>query len=101
MLPNEPRRRDVERIGEVPGVTARMRSQSPLNIVADKTLLQPLVPIKADRSGCVEVVQQDVLFRQCMMVGSDISPVHEKCGIAITLAHIAEDLVVGAILLDQ
>src|SRR5580700_1071587 len=78
-----------------------MRGECPLHIVADKTLLQPLVPIEADCSGCVEVIQQDVLFRQRMMVGSDVSPVHEECGIAITLAHIAEDLVVGAILFHQ
>ena len=57
--------------------------------------------VKADCTASVKIVDQHVFIGQGMMVGRYVSPVHAQGGIALALAHVAQNLVVGAVLLDD
>ncbi len=64
------------------------------------------MPIAGDFAGVVEVVEHAELQRQLVNVGRDRFAVHGEFGIAVAdglavLLEVAEDLIVGAILLDD
>ena len=63
--------------------------------------------IGADLAIAKEVVQQDIFARQLMLIRRDTFTEHRDVWIAVAdvlstgVGHIAEDLIVGAILLDD
>ena len=100
-LPEEAGGRHHQRVGHVVGVAARRSGEGAFHVVADKALHQPLVAVEADGAAGVEVVEQHVAFGQRVVVGRDVAAVHGELGVAVTLADIAEDLIVGPVLLDD
>ena len=49
----------------------------------------------------VEVVEQHEFARQLVMIGRDVLAEQHQRGIAVAFLHVAEHLIVGAILLDD
>src|SRR2546430_1385671 len=61
----------------------------------------PLVAIGADFALDVKVVKQHKVARQLVVVGSDALVEQAKARVAVAFGQVAEDLIVGAILLDD
>ena len=61
----------------------------------------PLVAIGADFTLDVKVVEQHKVARQPVVVGSDALVEQAKARVAIAFGQVAEDLIVGAIFLDD
>ena len=59
------------------------------------------MPVAGDFAAVVEVVENAKLPRQLVLVGRDVFAVHHQRRIAVRLADVAEELVVGAVLLDH
>jgi len=57
--------------------------------------------IEADRAASVEIVEQHVLLGQGVVIRSDLTAVEDQLGVPIAFGDIAEDLVVGAVFLDD
>ena len=100
-LPEETRRRDGERVRHVPGVAAGRGGESALGVIADERLHQPRMAVEADGAAGMEVVENHVFLGQRVMIRRDGAAEHGEFGIAVGLGQIAEDLIVGAVLLDD
>src|SRR5208337_1462853 len=61
----------------------------------------PDVPVAGNFATVVEVVKDAELPRQFVLVGRDVFAIHHQRGIAVGLADVAEELVVGAVFLDD
>ena len=61
----------------------------------------PDVSIAGNFAAVVEVVEDAELPRQLVLVGRDVFAVHHQRRIAVGLADVAEELVVGAVFLDD
>ena len=61
----------------------------------------PFVPVGADFALDVEVVEQDELAGERVMVGRDVFAEETQLTLAIPLRHVAEHLIVSAVLLDD
>src|SRR5437016_10603724 len=61
----------------------------------------PFVPIRAHFAIDVKVVEQDELASDLMEVGRGLLGKKAKLGITIAFRHIAEHLIIGAILFDD
>ena len=59
---------------------------------------RPVVAIGADIGIHIEVVEQDEIMRQLMQIRRHLFAKHDQRGIAIAFLHIAQHLIVGAIL---
>src|SRR5437762_13869979 len=64
-------------------------------------LSHPLVSVAAVSTGGIEVVEKDELAGEAMMIRCDILPEHHERGIPVSLWHIAENLIVGSVFLDD
>ena len=62
---------------------------------------RPFVAVGRHLAVAVEVVQQHELAGQLVVVGRDLLGEEAQVRVAIALLHVAEDLVVGAVLLDD
>ncbi len=62
---------------------------------------RPGMAVGRDVSVAVEVVEQHELLGQLVVVGRHVAPEHHQRRVAVASGHVAEDLVVGAILLDD
>ena len=79
-------------IGDLPGL---------LGVVAGDGRSGPDVPVAGDLAAVVEVVENAELPRQLVLVGRDVFAIHHQRRIAVGLADVAEELIVGAVLLDD
>ena len=61
----------------------------------------PLVAVGAEDAGAVGVVEQDELADELVLIGSDLVAEDAEVWIAVAFLDVAEDLIVGAILLDD
>lgn len=61
----------------------------------------PFVTVGADFTLDVEVIEQDEVAGELVMVGSDAFGEETELRIAVALREVAEDLVVGAVFLDD
>ncbi len=59
------------------------------------------MPVGAVAAGGVEIVEQHELLGEKVLVGGDILTEHHQRWVAVAARHVAEDLVVGAVLLDD
>ena len=101
VLPKEPLRRNGQAIGHIPRIAARRGAQRPLHVVADEAHHQPLVPFKTDCAAGVKIVDQDELLGQSVVVGRHVAAVDSELLLAISLGHVAENLVVRSVLFDE
>ena len=62
---------------------------------------RPRVAVGRDVAVAVEVVEEDELLGQLVVVGRHLAPEHHQRRVAVAPGHVAEDLVVRAILLDD
>ena len=62
---------------------------------------RPGVAVGRDVAVAIEVVEQHELLGQLVMVGRDVAAEHHQRRVAVAARHVAEDLVVGPILLDD
>ena len=88
------------RIGDA-AVAAVAERPDPLDEVAGVGPHRPFVPVGADLALDVEVVEQHELAGQGVVVGRDRLGEQADARLAVALGHVAEDLVVGAVLLDD
>ena len=72
-----------------------------LDKVGSKGPHAPLMAVGADLTLHIEVVEQDKLAGQGVVIGGDLLRKQTERRVAAALRHVAEDLVVGAILLDD
>ena len=90
------------RVGELlPPVVAVGEGPVPLDEVGGVGPHAPFVAVGADLALDVEVVEEDELPRQGMVVRRDALGKEAERRVAVPLRHVAEDLVVGAVLLDH
>ena len=67
----------------------------------------PTVAVHADLAVAVEVVEQDEIAGELVVVGRDLFAIHANARVAVAsgfaggVFEVAEDLVVGAVLLDD
>src|SRR4051812_32891360 len=69
--------------------------------------IAPAMAIHADLAIAVEIIQQDIFTGQLMMIGGDPFAIEAKSRVAIangltpSVFQVAQDLVVGSVLLDD
>ena len=73
----------------------------PLDEVGGISAHRPFVSVGADLAVDVEVVEQHELAGQGVVVGRDGLGEEAKVRVAVAFGHVAEDLVVGAVFLDD
>ena len=61
----------------------------------------PEMAVAGNFSAVVEIVEHAELQRELVLVGRDVGAVHGERGIAVADFQVAENLIVGAILLDH
>ena len=79
-------------IGDLPGL---------LVVVGSDRGGRPEMAVAGDLAAVVEIVEHSELQSEFVLVGSDVGAVHGERGIAVADFQIAEDLVVGAVFLDD
>ncbi len=84
-----------------PAIATIADRPDPLDEVARIRPHRPFMPVGADLAVHVEVVQQHEFASQRMVVGRDGLGEQAEVRLAVALGHVAEDLVVSAILLDD
>src|SRR5579863_1929619 len=72
-----------------------------LGVVAGDGRSGPHVPVAGNFAAVVKVVDHAKLPRQLVLVGRDRLAVHRQRRVAVALANVAEDLVVGAVLFND
>ena len=82
-------------------IAARVAAERLFLVIADRALRGPLVAVGRHHAVAVVVVQQDKLLGQGVVVGRDPPTVVAELRVAVALGKVAEDLVVGAIFLDD
>src|SRR5207244_12826353 len=107
-VPDVARRRDRDPFGERLRPLARvLHGPGPGRDVGDVGARAPRVAVGRDFAAAVDVVEQDVLARELVVVGRDLLAEERQVRIPIAarlaggVLEIAEDLVVGAVLLDD
>ena len=90
-----------QRICAVVGVAADESAEGALQVIADVGLVDPGVSVGAQHPGAIEVVQQGKLPGQGVLVGRHFFSKHHQPRIAIALLHVAKNLIVSAVLLDD
>ena len=90
----------LRRIGNA-AVAAIAQRPDPLDEVGGIGAHRPFVAVGADLAVDVEVVEQHELAGQGVMVGRDRLGEQAEVRVAVAFGHVAEDLVVGAVLLDD
>ena len=78
-----------------------MRRPVLLDVVGGVGGVGPLVAVGAHFAVAVEVVEQHELLGDGVVVGRDLAAEQAQARVAVALGDIAEDLVVGAVLLDD
>ena len=73
----------------------------PFDVVGGVRPHGPFVPVGADLAFDVEVVEQHELADQGVMVGRHLRGEEAEARLAVALGEVAEDLVVGPVLLDD
>ena len=84
-----------------PGAARVGQGPVPRDVVGVIRHRRPGVPVGRDVAVAIQVVEQHELFGQLVMVGRDLAAEHHQRRIAVAARHVAEDLIVGAILLDD
>ncbi len=92
--------RPLGRIGDA-AIAAIAERPDPLDEVAGIGPHRPFVAVGADLALDVEVVEQHELADQGVVVGRDGLGEQADARLAVAFGHVAEDLVVGAVLLDD
>ena len=82
-------------------IAAIAQRPDPLDEVGGIGPHRPFVAVGADLALDVEVVEQHELADQGVVVGRDRLGEQAEVRLAVALGHVAEDLVVGAVLLDD
>ena len=83
------------------GIAARKAGEALLHVVGGEGRIRPLVTVGAENAGAIGVVEQHEIARELVLVGRDPLAEDAECGVAVALGDVAEDLVVGAVLLDD
>ena len=94
----------VGRIGQRIGaevVAARPAAELLLEVVDDDALHGPLVAVGRHDAVAVVVVEQHEALGQRVLVGRHLAPEDAQARVAVGLREVAEDLVVGAVLLEH
>ena len=98
-------RRGVGEVAVVVVVDARAArvGQGPVpgDVVGVVRHRRPGVAVGRDVAVAVEVVEQDELLGQLVVVGRDLAAEHHQRRVAVAPGDVAEDLVVGPVLLDD
>src|ERR1035437_9646256 len=90
-----------QRVAAVVGVAAGVVADRAGEVLVDECLSQPLVAIGGHRSRRVDVVQQRPFNGQGVIVRGGGAAELGQGGSTVTAGVVAEDLVVGAVLLDD
>jgi hypothetical protein len=84
-------------IGTVERVAPPIPSR-PHRVIRFVGLRDPLVPVAAVSTGSVEIIEEHKRIGQPVLVRGDVVAEHDERGVAISLFHVAEDLIVRAVL---
>ena len=87
-----------DRVADLSVVVARPQLLGEIVAVA---LIRPLVPGNGDLAVGVKVVAQRELRRQRVVIGRDVRAEQRQVRVAVAGRQVAEDLVVGAVLLED
>src|SRR5206468_10696739 len=101
LIPDETRAGIGHGIIAVVRITPAKSAEALLEVIGDIRLRTPLMAVRAEHTAAVEVVQQYKLLGESMVVGGDITAEMHEGRIPVSLRQISEDLVVGAVLLDD
>ena len=106
VIPEKARGRPGERIRAVfrfsAGVAARISSgELPLDVFVGDRAIGPLMPVGALDARTISVIQENEFAGDLMLVGRKLLAKGAKLEIAVALFHVAQDLVVAAVLLDD
>ena len=105
IVPDEARRRIRQGIvlvfAHAVRVAARESGEGLLHVIGGKGRGGPLMPVGAQNSGAVRIVQQGKVAGDLVQVGGDLLAEDAQVSAAITPGIVAEDLVVGPVLLDH
>ena len=71
------------------------------DVVGNRRGGRPDVAITRDIAAVIEIIENAELASELVLVGSDVLAVHGERRVAVSGGEIAEDLIVGAILLDD
>src|SRR5262249_28266821 len=101
VVPQKAARRKRERVAPFVGIAAREAAKGLLQVVGDVSLVDPLMPIGAEDATAIEVIEQRKLPHEGMVVGRYAFAEHHQAGVAVAFLQVAEDLVIGAVFLDD
>ena len=82
-------------------VAAREAGEGAFHVVGGEGGVGPLMAVGAEDAGAVGVVEQHELAGQLVLVGRDALAEDAEGRVAVALFHVAQHLVVGAVLLDD
>jgi len=106
VIPQETGRGPGQRIGAIlafaAGITAgSVGGDLTFHVFVGDGAVGPLVAVGALDPGAVGVVQQDKLPGDPVLVGRELFAEDAEAGVTVAFGHVAENLVVGAVFLDD
>ncbi len=99
VVPNKTRRGIDERIAAA--VTARPAGEAALHVIRDHGGISPFMAIGAQDAAAVSVIQQHKIADELVFIRRHALAELNEVGIAVAFGHVAENLVVGTIFLDD
>ena len=101
VVPEEAARGVGQRVVAVVGVAADEAAEVAFEVVGGVGLGRPGVAVGRKHARTIEVVEQDKLLRQGMLVRCDRARKQHQRRVAVALGHVAENLVIGSVFLDD
>ena len=87
--------------GVATAITAGPTRKAALHIVRDHGGGGPFMAVGAQNAAAIGIIQKDEIVHELMLVGSDALAELAQISVAVAFPDIAEDLVVGAVFLDD
>ena len=100
-VPQESRAGVRERVAAVVRVATGEIAELLFKVVGDVGLIRPLVSVRAQNAAAVEIVQQHKLLGQRVVVGRNFPAKMDQAAVAVSLRHVAQNLVVRPIFFDD
>ena len=105
VVPDEAARRVRDRVHiavlHAVGIAAREAGERLLHVIRRDAGVRPLMPVRAEDAGAIRVIQQHEVAHHLVLIRGDVFAEDAERRIAVALFQRAEDLIVGAVLLDD
>ena len=83
------------------GIAAREAGERLLHVIRRDAGVRPLMAVRAEDAGAIRVIQQHEVAHHLVLIRGDVFAEDAERRIAVALFQRAEDLIVGAVLLDD